>query len=307
MEKEFFCLILVHHKPDQLERLIMHLSQYKNIGIAVHVDKKTSFSLFKRIVKLYPQVYFIKQRVSVNWGGYSMVSATISSLREISTNFKFKSIFLLSGQCLPCCDLNNFFNILRLNNYSYIHLSTSYGNTTNQVTYDYHFHDFKILSISLLKIDDILRKIRFPLTEKWPLSWLIDKLINFILPRRINLPLKMKPYYGIQWWALSSDFIHYFLNLYNSNKIKIDIYYKFTKCPDEWFFHTFFKSYMLNYPLWQDFNYPLFSFSDMSENTGHPCILNTSHHDELLRSKSPFARKFDLEINNYNPIEHEQK
>lgn len=300
MEKEFYFLILAHHKPYQLEQLVLALLKYNNIGIGIHLDKKANLGDFFFLKNINPDLYFVQKRVSINWGGYSMVKATIESISEISTICSFKSLILLSGQCLPTNDLKLFFERLRVLNYSYIHLSTTYGSTECNVTYDYHFHDFTIFSTLSDYTAKVIRYFNLPQLRRFNPFYLFTRLVNKNF-KRTTLPLSMTPYYGIQWWALSWSFLKVFLVIYNENKKSIDSYYKYSNCPDEWFFHTFFKNFAIDYPLWNNFNYPLISYSDMSLGNGHPKILNQKYHKKIIESESPFCRKFDFKKYDYNP------
>src|SRR5260221_10663951 len=93
-------LILVHTETGQLERLINRLS-HPNADIYIHLDKKTPISSFEHL-KNYRNIYFIKNRVKVYWGTYSIVQATLNGLKEIAASGKnYQFLNLLSEQDYP--------------------------------------------------------------------------------------------------------------------------------------------------------------------------------------------------------------
>src|ERR1700712_1548857 len=93
-------LILAHHNPAQLGRLISRLS-HPDADVYVHVDAKFDIEPFCFISKT-PNVYFIQNRVKVHWGSYSMVQATVNGFTEIlATQKAYSHINLLSGDDYP--------------------------------------------------------------------------------------------------------------------------------------------------------------------------------------------------------------
>src|SRR5271170_7757286 len=93
-------LILAHTNPEQLSRLIGRLT-HDGSDIYVHVDLKTDITPFLPIKESW-HVFFIENRVKVNWAGYSQVQSIVNGFKEIlGSGKKYDYINLLSGQDYP--------------------------------------------------------------------------------------------------------------------------------------------------------------------------------------------------------------
>ena len=97
MEKNY--IILAHNNPSQLNRLVNKLSDGASYFF-IHIDKKSDITAFTDLIQ-QEHVTFITERVSCIWGDYSIVQATINSIREVIRQNKAHFTFLLSGQCYP--------------------------------------------------------------------------------------------------------------------------------------------------------------------------------------------------------------
>ncbi|WP_262920082.1 beta-1,6-N-acetylglucosaminyltransferase [Niabella hibiscisoli] len=93
-------LIITYKNADQLARLINALT-CPGSDIFVHVDKKIDITQFERL-KEKTNVTFVKNRVKVNWGGFSLINAITASIAEIkASETKYDFINLISGQDYP--------------------------------------------------------------------------------------------------------------------------------------------------------------------------------------------------------------
>lgn len=98
-------IILVHAYPDFVVRLINSLDEPQHTFV-LHVDGKETHIRKKllQILKLRENVYLVdeKDSVRVNWGGYSVVNATIQSMRYAwLLDRPFHYMQLLSGTSYP--------------------------------------------------------------------------------------------------------------------------------------------------------------------------------------------------------------
>ena len=96
-------LVLAHRNWDQLTILLKLLDDNLN-DIYLHIDKKSILSdeqieIFKEAVTKSKLV--LVNRVSVSWGGYSIVEGEIALLREATSNEEYQYYHLISGQDLP--------------------------------------------------------------------------------------------------------------------------------------------------------------------------------------------------------------
>src|SRR5690606_41751438 len=93
-------LILVHKNPIQLERLLKRMV-HPNFDFYIHLDKKIDSKSYLHLAAI-PNVFFIKKRVDIIWGGYSIIKATFNGINEICQNGQnYNFINFLSGQDYP--------------------------------------------------------------------------------------------------------------------------------------------------------------------------------------------------------------
>lgn len=95
-------LILAHKNFGQLRKMIQLLDHPRN-DIFVHVDAKaTGFNKedFENITK-HSMLTFLPQRISVNWGGVSIMRSEIALLKAATSHDAYDYYHLLSGMDLP--------------------------------------------------------------------------------------------------------------------------------------------------------------------------------------------------------------
>ena len=98
--------VLAHDDPALLARLCARLAPHP---VIVHIDARRSLAPFRDAVAHLPTVRLVEQgRVTVNWGGWSQVEATLRLYREIvggapggDEKDDDEQIVLLSGHCYP--------------------------------------------------------------------------------------------------------------------------------------------------------------------------------------------------------------
>ena len=74
-------LNLCHCDPDVVARVSKKLLKCPDFDMYIHVDKKSDISPFQDKMKDCSRVYFTKNRVSVYWGSYSAIEATLELMR----------------------------------------------------------------------------------------------------------------------------------------------------------------------------------------------------------------------------------
>ena len=102
MRYKFAYLILAHHQPKQLLRLVKAIYT-PNTVIYIHLDLKRDSKPFTTLFARHhlTDVLFIKDRVNVYWGGFSMVKATLNLMQKASADYPYKYYHLLSGSDFP--------------------------------------------------------------------------------------------------------------------------------------------------------------------------------------------------------------
>src|SRR4051812_8251666 len=107
-------LLLAHTGPQQLERLITRL-QHPDAHCYIHLDLKTDIKPYLFLAQK-ENVSFIKKRIKVYWGGYSIVQATLNGFEEIlASGIDYGFINLMSGQDYPIRSIDAFHDFLSAN------------------------------------------------------------------------------------------------------------------------------------------------------------------------------------------------
>lgn len=255
-------LILAHKNPEQVKRLLNLL----NSDVYVHIDKKSNLDEFyiKR-----NNFFFIKERVDVNWGGFTMVNATLKLINIAKENYNYDFYVLLSGDDYPVKKVEKFEQyLIERKDYSFIEYEKF------DEKWQHAESRYKNYWISEKK--NIFLKI-------------IQKILNMFINKRAMYK-NLKGYKGSQWWCLNAEAIQYVLNYINVNK-SIITYFKHTQIPDEMIFQTI----LLNSPL---------KYKIKNDNLRH-IILKGAHPETLMKKDFQyikklqgkfFARKFDIVV-----------
>ena len=261
-------LILVHNNPIQLERLLKKMV-YSNSDVYIHVDKKSDLSQFEYLKSL-PNTFFIEKRISVGWGNYSMVKATLSSMQEIlDTKKKYSHINLLSGQD---------YLLKRIEE-----IEAFYFANTDKSYMAY-------LSIEEEWPDAQMRLIKYNLGDLYiPFNFWVQLCFNKVMPKR-KVPGNLKPYGRSQWVTLTPESVQYVLDFLKANK-KALRFFKWTWAVDEIFFQTI----LLNSPFKESIVNENKRYIKFENNELNPKILRVSDAESLLNSNKFFARKFSMQ------------
>ena len=92
-------LILAHHSPELLARLVRRLESY-GAQCFIHIDAKVDIVPFQAACSSSSPI-FVKSRRKVAWGGFSLVAATISLLSAAILDPRFTHLVLVSGDSYP--------------------------------------------------------------------------------------------------------------------------------------------------------------------------------------------------------------
>ena len=265
-------LILVHNNPEQLERLIKRIG-YSSSDIYIHIDAKSDSVNFEYL-KSIPNIYFIKKRLSVGWGNYSMVAATLNSMKEIlDTQINYSHINLISGQdylLKRIEDIEQFF----------------FANTDKSY-------------IQYLSINEEWKEAKSRLTKynlgdlSFPFKYRIQSFINHFLPNR-KIPDGLEPYGSSQWLTITPNCVRYVLK-FLTEKPKTLNFFKWTWAVDEILFQTI----LLNSPFKLSIINDNKRYIKFENNEVNPKLLTVADADNLLKSDKFFARKFSIHIDSH--------
>lgn len=257
-------LILAHTNYEHLDKLIEALDA-PDVNFFIHIDKKS---------KLYQNdkgnVFFVKDREKVNWGGFGMIKATIKLMRLAQDKSGSGFYCLMSGADYPVQSNEKIKEVLSqgFERFS-IHAVPLPDKPMSR--YEYYHFAFRYRKLMALSERIIVG---------------LSRLFNF----KRNIPFKI--YAGPQWFALSHECITFILKEIESNPDYID-FFRYVKIPDEAFFHTIIGNSKFSERL-----KPSVTFADWSTEPA-PAQISEKHIKKIKNKQDTgdsdialFARKF---------------
>lgn len=264
-------LILAHNNFNHLSRMIEALNNPEST-FYIHIDKK-AIDLY---VPPSGNVKIIPEQIDINWGGYSMIEATLA-LMEYGIEYSPEADYyiLISGVDYPIRPKSFLLDLLSKGK-EYIDIAPVPILYKPIERYEYFYFDYNRRNL----------KYSNPL-------FLIEVLLKKL---RIKRKAPFKIYAGTQWFALTRKCVEYILNIIKKDKRYIH-FFKHTLVPDEAFFQTIIG----NSPFSQQTKSSL-TYTDW-EVPNPPATLKEKHikflkthiefNDEYGQRFPYFARKFD--------------
>jgi len=258
--------ILVHAHPEQLSRLINRLT-YQDTVFFVHVDLKSNIKDFELPLANNPNVYFVKNRVDIQWATYSMVEATVNGFREIvESGINIDYVNLLSAQDYPIKPLKDFHSFLNQHpGKAFMHcldVETEWTEAISRVQ-EYHFNHWN-----------------------FPGKFKFQNLVNYILPKR-KMPEGLIPVGRSQWFTVSLKHIVFLIKRLDTSP-KIVKFFRYSWAPDELVFQTL----LYNSSFKKDIIGNNLRYIDWSEGQKNPKMLTKEDFNLFIQSDKFFARKF---------------
>ena len=90
-------LILCHRAPHHLATLAL---RHPNAHYYIHYDARAPLIKLNKLTPL-PNVHILRHRIAVNWGGFSMIEATLALFQAALSNKNNQHFHLISGDCVP--------------------------------------------------------------------------------------------------------------------------------------------------------------------------------------------------------------
>lgn len=260
-------LIITYTSPFQTERMIQRM-QHPEFDFYIHVDAKFPLESHDNLKK-YSNVYFIQNRVDVQWAAYSTIQAEFNGLQEILDSARtYDFISLMSGQDYPIKtteQMQSFFDerkgklLLK-----YRAFSGEWEEGMKRVN-KYHMTDFRFKG-----------------------QFLLEKLINFFV-KRTDQPKGMKFYGSSMFWAISPEAAEYVLKTVDRVP-KMRRFFKYSWAPDEFLFQTI----LLNSPFASKVINENCHYYKHPPQTPSPKTFDSSDFDDIIASDRLYARKFDM-------------
>jgi len=264
-------LILCHKNPEQVRRLIVRLTDI-HFDFYIHVDKKTDITPFLPL-QVLPNVFFIKNRVSAHWGGYSIVQATINSYQEIlSAGQPYTYVNLLSGQDYPLTNAGEIYKY-------YLDRPGKAFMIIEPFTHQWQEAFKKITKYHFVQLNFRGRHT-------------LERIANALMPNRM-FPPTFVPVGRAQWMTLSPECVAYILDFLKKNP-SIKKTFRYMWAPDEMVFQSVLYNSHFREIIVNDNQ----RYVDWSELQPSPKILTMTDAETLTTSDKLFARKFDPDVDN---------
>ncbi|MGX7694804.1 beta-1,6-N-acetylglucosaminyltransferase [Gordonia polyisoprenivorans] len=210
-------LVLAHHNEGHFKRNVTALGS-NGARVFAHIDKKADESRFET-----PRVEYVRNRVDVRWGGWSMVQATLNLMHAAAPTVTDKDyVVLLSGDSYPLQSQRSIDEFLppAEDGVQYV----------NMLPFPSPIAEKPLNRVSRLYVEYDPRSGRANLAPR-----VINKLK---IPRPYRRALGGRDMYcGSQWWALTGAAFHWLLresrkaSVFNSMCRRMFV-------PDEFYFQT---------------------------------------------------------------------
>jgi len=252
-------LVLAHNNFRHLDRMMDALNDADSI-FYIHIDKKTKVAY----TPPFDNAKVIPEHIDINWGGYSMIEATLALMEYGVIHSPDADYYILiSGVDYPVRPKALLYNLLEKKK-EYIDIAPVPVPYKPLERYEYFYFDYN----------------RRNLKHYNPL-FLIEVLLKKL---KIKRKAPFKVYAGTQWFALTHRCIEYILKTVKEDKRYIR-FFKHTLVPDEAFFQTIIG----NSPFLQDTASSL-TYTDW-EVTNPPATIN-ERHIEFLKTHAEFNDEY---------------
>jgi hypothetical protein len=289
-------IILAHKEPGQLRRLVEKLTT-DNTSFYIHVDRNHDIKPFEEALKNKSNVILLpnEKRIASTWGSPGLVKATLQAMGEIIKDNRDGYVILLSGQCYPIKSNRCIAEFLK-NNIGYNFIEgfelPDYrwpSSTIRMQHYAFFLSTKKEDFISAPSFFDLPVKSIFKIgtIRKYLKIFIHYPFKAFVLFRKRRFPHHLKPFGGMQWWALPVETVKFIIKYVDENPA-YSKYHAFTLFSDEIFFQTLVHNYFNKVK-----SPTMFSSWSEDEASSSPTTLTTDHIEALKERGELFARKFD--------------
>ena len=271
--------LIIAHSQFEILMTQLRLLDHENNDFYIHIDKKSQNVPFDQIKNSVSasNIYFIN-RISVNWGGYSMVQCEINLLKA-ATKGHYDYYHLLSGVDLPIKTTTTILQFFEnTNNIEYIHFDSNIisDKILQRIQTYYYFQEKERKNVVFYILNRICTRFQ--------------RFLKINRIKKSNIQFQ----YGAQWFSITHKFAEYVI----SRESWIKQYFKLSCCSDE----LFLQSLIINSPFETNLVSNAYSgkytacLRYIDWNRGNPYVFRSADYDDLLNSPYLFARKFDLNV-----------
>jgi hypothetical protein len=283
-------LVLAHHRPRQLARLVARLSGPET-RFFIHFDRNAPDAVFREAADALrgrQDVEFV-ERMPCAWGEMSQVAAIMGTLRAaLAAEFRLDVAVLLSGQDYPIKNsaaIRDFFATRRGQSIvdCWALPSERWANELGGRE-RYEYWNVKVGRRFLPIFGP--RGFANPLVDR-----LWNGLASLVAIKR-RFPRGLRPFGGATWWALSRDAADHVCR-YADEHPEVARFFRWVKLPDEMYLHTILMSSPHAARVVQQ---PLHFTSWPPLGATSPRILGAADFAALAAAPQLFARKFDQQL-----------
>lgn len=264
-------LILAHNNFKHLNRLVEALDG-PDRSFYVHIDKKAEQSY----TPSQENITVIPEHIDINWGGFTMIEATLALMRYGLANSPDADYYaLISGVDYPIRSEGFLLDLLEKKK-EYIDIAPIPVPFKPLERYEYYYFDYNRRNIKLYN-------------PKFLIEVLLKKL-------KIKRKAPFKVYAGTQWFALTRECVQYIMKTVKEDERYVD-FFRHTLVPDEAFFQTIignspFFAQTVSSLTYTDWEVPV---PPATIEERHVEFLKThiEFNDEYGRRLPYFARKFN--------------
>jgi hypothetical protein len=268
-------LIAVHEEPRMLKRLVLALSA-PWARFFVHIDRRVPARPFAEALSGIAHVEFVQPRVSVHWGGWSQLEATLRLMRRaLAQDATLERFALLSGACYP----------LRRNEALRDFLFADKSEYISAYPMPDPVHDKPLTRLTRWHVEGGFRSTG----AKARIIRMLNDSLRLLPERNLCSGLDgLVPYAGSSWWVLTRQSAQSILT-WTEKRPQLVSFLRHSHCPDECFFQTILANSEPANRIAGTLTY-----ADWSDPTEQPRLIRDSHLAQLLgRDGAPFfARKF---------------
>lgn len=274
-------LIHAYHHLEYLNYLIGILSGIESV-VYVNIDKKSTLDCSK----IDHRAIQVRERVSINWGGWSQCAATLNSLRQIHAEQpEYGHVIFISGQDLPVYATAAIAEQLQKGT-QYIDCKSIDEDWPQAKKRLQHFHLSELTRIYVRRkgLAGIAGRVLYRGGY-----YLANYTLRLVKGGWRKLPLGLKAYGGSQWWMLDQACVQHILE-YTGKHPELISFFRKTFCSDELFFHTI----IMNSPFRGQVA-PMRRYTDWANSPDgkSPKVLGIEDYEAIKASGDLICRKVD--------------
>lgn len=276
-------LILLHNNYEQVRKLIT-LFDKEDSYIFLHVDKKSKLtdkdiSLFFQSAQIAHII--LVDRVSVQWGGYSQIQATMSLFKE-AIKYDLDYYHLISGADMPLKswkELDAFFEKNKgVQFVSYVP-DTYQKSLQKRIKYYWLFQEIIGNPKQVIQQKSIYKIFLLCVQRVFVFIQMLMKVDRRKKNEGIIFTI------GSNWVSITKGFLDYIVH----NEQWIRKTFNHTLCSDEVFVTTLLSNSLFSKKVQPNQRY-------IDWGRGNPYVFRASDYNELVSSGKIFARKFDQNV-----------